>query len=144
MAIEKDKSIVATEVVDALNKKVNTSDVLTLGEIQESTDLTGKVASAGALKEIDFKKYTGVINTRYATGQVFAYSVNGIPRVMAQLRTTEIIPAWTSLIWNLPARPLNENFNVINTENTCLFQYHSDGFIQSAQDVPIGSHTIFI
>lgn len=33
MAIEKDKLIVATEVVAALNEKINTSDVLTLTDL---------------------------------------------------------------------------------------------------------------
>lgn len=39
-------------VKGALDTKVNTGDVLTLGQIQATTDLTGKVASASALKEI--------------------------------------------------------------------------------------------
>ena len=33
MAIEKDKPIVATEVVAALNEKINTSDVLTFTDL---------------------------------------------------------------------------------------------------------------
>lgn len=33
MAIEKDKLIVATEIVAALNEKINTSDVLTLTDL---------------------------------------------------------------------------------------------------------------
>ena len=36
MAIEKDKLIVATEVVTALNEKINTSDVLTLTDLSLS------------------------------------------------------------------------------------------------------------
>lgn len=51
MAIEKDKPIVATEIVDALNKKVNTSDVLTLSSIRDSIDLTGKIPSAEAIRD---------------------------------------------------------------------------------------------
>lgn len=39
-------------VKDALDTKVNTANVLTFDEIRVTTDLTGKVASAGALKEI--------------------------------------------------------------------------------------------
>lgn len=39
-------------VKGALDTKVNTGDVLTLGQIQATTDLTGKVASASALKEV--------------------------------------------------------------------------------------------
>lgn len=51
MAIEKDKPIVATEIVSALNGKVNTSDALTLSGIRDSMDLTGKVASAEAVRD---------------------------------------------------------------------------------------------
>ena len=51
MAISQNDPIKATEVVDALNKKVNTSDVLTLSSIRDSTDLTGKVPSAEALRD---------------------------------------------------------------------------------------------
>ena len=51
MAISQNDPIKATEVVDALNKKVNTSDVLTLSSIRDSTDLTGKVPSAGAIRD---------------------------------------------------------------------------------------------
>lgn len=36
MAIEKDKLIVATEVVAALNEKINTSDVLTFTDLSLS------------------------------------------------------------------------------------------------------------
>ena len=39
-------------VKGALDTKVNTANVLTFDEIRVTTDLTGKVASAGALKEI--------------------------------------------------------------------------------------------
>lgn len=46
MAIEKDKPIIATEIVDALNEKVSTSDILTWEEVEAGTDLTGKIASA--------------------------------------------------------------------------------------------------
>lgn len=50
MVIERDRSIVATEIVNALNKKVNTSDVLTLKEIKAAEDLTGKIADAAAVR----------------------------------------------------------------------------------------------
>ncbi len=46
MAIEKDNPIVATEIVDALNEKVSTSDILTLEEVEAGKNLTGKIASA--------------------------------------------------------------------------------------------------
>lgn len=52
MAIEKDKPIIATEIVSALNRKVNTSDVLTLSSIRDDADLTGKIPSAEAIKNI--------------------------------------------------------------------------------------------
>ena len=52
MAFEQNKPIKIQDVKDKLNEKVNTSDVLTLAQIRSSTDLTGKVASASALKEI--------------------------------------------------------------------------------------------
>ena len=51
MAISQNDPIKATEVAAALDKKVNTSDVLTLAEIQAITDLTGKVASASVIKD---------------------------------------------------------------------------------------------
>ena len=51
MAISQNDSIKATEVVDALDKKVNTSDVLALWEIEAGTDLTGKVASASITRD---------------------------------------------------------------------------------------------
>ncbi len=51
MAIEKDKPIVATEIVSALNKKINYSDCLTLSEIKDSPDLTGKIPSAEAIRD---------------------------------------------------------------------------------------------
>lgn len=51
MAFEKNQKIEIEDVKNKLNGKVNTSDVLTLTDIQTSTDLTGKVASASALKQ---------------------------------------------------------------------------------------------
>ena len=53
MAISQNDPIKATEVVDALNKKVNTSDALTFIDIISGGDLSGKVASAGAIKALD-------------------------------------------------------------------------------------------
>lgn len=41
---------ISTKTQTALNEKVNTANVLTLEEIQATTDLTGKVASASSLK----------------------------------------------------------------------------------------------
>ena len=51
MAIEKDKPIIATEIVSALNGKVNTSDVLALSGIRDIPDLTGKIPSAEAIRD---------------------------------------------------------------------------------------------
>ena len=53
MAISQNDPIKATEVVDALNKKVNTSDALTFTDIISGSDLSGKVASAGAIKTLN-------------------------------------------------------------------------------------------
>ena len=53
MAISQNDPIKATEVVDALNKKVNTSDALTFTDILAGGDLTGKVASAAAVKTLN-------------------------------------------------------------------------------------------
>ena len=43
-------------VKSALDTKVNTADVLTLEQIQATTDLTGKVASASSVKSLDVHK----------------------------------------------------------------------------------------
>ena len=51
MAVSQNDPIKAIEVVDALSEKVNTFDVLTLSSIRDSTDLTGKVPSAGAIRD---------------------------------------------------------------------------------------------
>lgn len=50
MAFEQNQKIEIEDVKTELGKKVNTSSVLTLDEIQGTTDLTGKIASASALK----------------------------------------------------------------------------------------------
>lgn len=62
MAFEQNKPIEIQDVKDKLDEKVNTSDIAALGEIQSSTDLTGKVASADALKQalIKEKLYTNM------------------------------------------------------------------------------------
>ena len=52
MAFEQNKRIEIQDVKDKLDGKVSTANVLTLEGIQAATDLTGKVASASALKEI--------------------------------------------------------------------------------------------
>ena len=44
---------VSTKTQTALNTKVNTANVLTLEEIQATTDLTGKVADAKSTREIN-------------------------------------------------------------------------------------------
>ena len=54
-------------VKDALDTKVNTANVLTLEEIQATTDLTGKVASASAvksLKELKVSGYSGYLESK--------------------------------------------------------------------------------
>lgn len=51
MAFEQNKPIEIQDVKDKLGGKVSTSDVLTLTDIQASTDLTGKVASASVIKD---------------------------------------------------------------------------------------------
>ena len=43
MAISRNDPIKATEIVDALNKKVNTSDALTFTDIISGSDLPGKL-----------------------------------------------------------------------------------------------------
>ena len=53
MAISQNDPIKATEVVDALNKKVNTSDALTFTDIISGSDLSGKVASASAVRTLN-------------------------------------------------------------------------------------------
>lgn len=53
MAFEQNKPIEIQDVETELGKKVNTSDVLSLEGIQSGTDLTGKVASASALKSVN-------------------------------------------------------------------------------------------
>lgn len=53
MAISQNNPIKATEVADALNKKVNTSDALTFTDIISSSDLSGKVASAAAVRSLN-------------------------------------------------------------------------------------------
>ena len=47
---------VSRKTQDALNTKVNTANVLTYEEIMATTDLTGKVASANAIKKISIKE----------------------------------------------------------------------------------------
>lgn len=63
---------VSKKTQDALNTKVNTANVLTLGEIQQATtDLTGKVASASSVKSLDTNKmtfYTATSDTDYRDG----------------------------------------------------------------------------
>lgn len=54
MAISQNDPIKATEVAAALDKKVNTSDVLTLAEIKAAEDLTGKIADATAVRTTEF------------------------------------------------------------------------------------------
>ena len=44
---------IPTKTQTALDKKVNISDVLSIDDIYASTDLTGKVASASALKRVN-------------------------------------------------------------------------------------------
>ena len=62
MAFEQNKPIELEDVKKKLDEKVGTSDITTLSEIQSSTDLTGKVASADALKQalIKEKLYTNM------------------------------------------------------------------------------------
>lgn len=51
MAIERNSEILYTDITGELDKKVNTTDVISLKEIQAGTDLTGKVASAEAVRD---------------------------------------------------------------------------------------------
>lgn len=51
MAISKGSEILYKDIVDELDKKVNATDVLSLEEIQASTDVTGKIASAEAVRD---------------------------------------------------------------------------------------------
>lgn len=64
MAIEKDRSIIATEIIDALNEKVSASDILTLEEVEAGTNLTGKIASA----EVDNHLIHTKLNSRSLRG----------------------------------------------------------------------------
>ena len=57
MAFEQNQRIEIEDVKTELGKKVNTANVLTLEEIQATTDLTGKVASASSAKELNNNKY---------------------------------------------------------------------------------------
>ena len=52
MAISQNDPIKATEITSVLNGKVNTSDVLTLSSIRDDINLTGKIPSAEAIKDI--------------------------------------------------------------------------------------------
>ena len=56
MAFEQNRKIEIEDVKTELGKKVNTADVRTIEEIQATTDLTGKVASADALKQALIKE----------------------------------------------------------------------------------------
>lgn len=59
MAFEQNKPIEIQDVKDKLNGKVSIGDISTFNEIQSSTDLTGKVASADALKDLGRLKVSG-------------------------------------------------------------------------------------
>lgn len=53
MAIERNSEILYTDIADELDKKVNTSDALAFTDILTGSDLTGKVASADAIKTLN-------------------------------------------------------------------------------------------
>lgn len=59
MAFEKDKPIEIQDVKGRLDGKVSIGDISTFNEIQSSTDLTGKVAGASALKDLGRLKVSG-------------------------------------------------------------------------------------
>nr|DAF01548.1 MAG TPA: BppU domain protein [Caudoviricetes sp.] len=59
-----DAKKVGTELSQLKDEKVNKSDALTLEEIEASTDLTGKVASASALKSLG----TDFVHTKIVVG----------------------------------------------------------------------------
>lgn len=58
-------------VKDALDTKVNTTDVLTYEKIMASTDLTGKIASAGALKKAAIREKHYMDMTVDSAGNIY-------------------------------------------------------------------------
>lgn len=57
MAISENSEILAKDITAALDEKIDKVSSLTLGEIQTTTDLTGKVAGASVIKD-------GVLTTK--------------------------------------------------------------------------------
>lgn len=82
MAFEQNKPIEIQDVKDKLNGKVSTSDVLTLTDIQASTDLTGKVASASALKQTLIKEKLYTDMSVDSNGNIYFHDISSTDYVV--------------------------------------------------------------
>lgn len=81
------------DIAHGLSSKVDTTDVLTFEEIMASTDLTGKIASADAIKQLDQSKgvYYGNLDECFTPGTYWTMSdfVQG-----ALPKSTDVFPQY--------------------------------------------------
>ena len=134
---------VSTKTQAALDAKVNTANVLTLEEIQATTDLTGKVASAKALKDVNTYLNRGI--TRVLSGTISSGKTVTLGLRYNPIDTIDHLGVFTwrdnasnkggSLILNLAYSPYTINANGHNSGSTSVsgnaesltFTTNSDG-----------------
>lgn len=144
MAFEQNKPIELEDVRKKLGEKVSTSDVLTLGEIQSSTDLTGKVASASALKVLNYREYAPSIKSEYGSGVAFGYTIGTLSRFLVYISVTKRIESWVNIVSNLPplSIPGLQSVDMLDTTGTIKVQYRADGNLHSRDIIGVGSYCI--
>ena len=144
MAFEQNQKIEIEDVKTELGKKVNTSSVRTIEEIQATTDLTGKIASASALKVLNYREYAPSIKSEYGSGVAFGYTIGTLSRFLVYISVTKRIEPWVNIVSSLPplSIPGLESVDMLDTTGTIKVQYRANGTLYSRDIISVGSYSI--
>lgn len=117
---------------------------LTFEEIMASTDLSGKVASASALKKLNYQEYSPSINGEYGSGIVFASRIGDIPRFIIYINVTKNIGPWVDFVNNLPPFSISglSEIDISDTGSQLKLRYRAGGILSSRDYINKGTYYI--
>lgn len=77
--------------------------------------------------------YLGITNS-LVKGTAYKLKIDNLSFVFIDITALTQIPKWSQIVYGL--NNINQEFDLMDVNNTYRFQYHKKGFIQNAVDIP--------
>lgn len=77
--------------------------------------------------------YLGITNS-LVKGTAYKLKIDNLSFVFIDITALTQIPKWSQIVYGL--NNINQEFDLMDVNNMYRFQYHKNGFIQNAMDIP--------